>query len=108
MTHKLSSPIRAHIGNEHPEKALDCLMCGERAADKTAFFHHIQLHVYAPDNVFYRCHVCPTNFAVKYELQQHVKRAHPPSTSFICGECDLTFYDARNLGRDVGHLCYGL
>ena len=97
----LSDSIRAHISGEHPDKILDCLMCGEAMADKAAFFHHIQTHVYAADNVFYRCHVCPTNFAVKYELQQHAKRIHPPSTSFVCGECDLTFYDARNLGRWV-------
>ena len=96
--------IRAHISGDHPDKILECLMCGEATADKASFFHHIQTHVYAADNVFYRCHVCPTNFAVKYELQQHAKRVHPPSTSFVCGECDLTFYDARNLGRWVPHL----
>ncbi len=81
-------------------------MCDSAHPTKLALFNHIQEHQPHEDNVgsraasfFYRCDDCGMNFSVRYEMRQHVRRVHRPAPSFVCGECEMSFYNARNLGQ---------
>jgi hypothetical protein len=101
--------LRTHVSSLHPSKQLHCLMCDDPHSTKISLFEHIQTHRESPDNIFYQCHHCMMNFGVKYEMRQHVRRVHNPAPSFVCGECEMSFYNAKNLGRwgenDLGKFC---
>ena len=76
--------IRAHISGDHPDKILECLMCGEATADKASFFHHIQTHVYAADNVFYR-EVVQLDYALQIQVFFWVGRPLVPKVLYNLG-----------------------
>jgi len=93
------SGLAMHMKNLHPSdnQKVICNICGAELKHEASLKDHIMRKHNSEDPAANTCPECGKMFSVKYDLRDHMKRAHMVHTHLPCPKCDKRFPKMQNL-----------